>query len=79
MFIKTNNVCEFFFSYSLFFYHRTVGSPFLSEMSTVPYRTVPYRTVPYRTLAQQTVYRFKNSAKLTKNAIFYQNVWRFLR
>jgi hypothetical protein len=32
----------------------TVGSPFLSEFFSVPYRTVPYRTVP-----QQAVYRFK--------------------
>jgi hypothetical protein len=31
-----------------------VGSPFLSEVSSVPSRTVPYRNVP-----QQTVYRSK--------------------
>jgi hypothetical protein len=36
-----------------------------------------YRTLPYRTVPQQTIYRSKNSAKSTKNAIFYQNVWRF--
>ena len=38
----------------------TVGSPYLSEISSVPYRIVPYRTlayrtVPYRTLAYRTV------------------------
>jgi len=44
----------------------TVGSPYLSELSSVPYRTA---TGPSIVL--------KNSAKSTINAIFYQNVWRF--
>jgi hypothetical protein len=37
----------------------TVGSPYLSEFSSAPYRTVPNRIVPYRTVPQQTVYRSK--------------------
>ncbi len=48
----------------------TVGSPLFTKISSVPYRTVPYRIVPYRTLAQQTVYRFKNSAKDRKKMRF---------
>jgi hypothetical protein len=51
---------------------------------TVPYRTVPYRTALYRTAPYRTVpysnrpsIVLENSAKSTKNAIFYQNVWRF--
>jgi hypothetical protein len=38
----------------------TVGSPFLSEIFSLPYRIVPYcivsyRTVPYRTVPYRTV------------------------
>ena len=48
--------CMVIFSNKSLFWD-TVGSPFLSEFSSTPYRTVPYRTVPYRTVPQQAVYR----------------------
>ncbi len=40
-----------------------VGSPFLSEISSVPYPIVPYRNRPSIVL--------KNSAKSTINDVFY--------
>jgi hypothetical protein len=47
-----------------FFLINTGGSSFLSEFSSVPYRNRPSIVL-------------KNSAKAMKNAIFYQNFWRF--
>jgi hypothetical protein len=67
----------------LYYFIGTVGSPFLSEFSRVPYRTVPYRTLSYRPIPYRTVpypmvsYRnrpsivLKYTANSTKNAIFY--------
>jgi hypothetical protein len=49
-----------------------VGSPFLSEFFS---RTVPYDRGRCDTNRPSIV--LKNTAKSTKNATFYQNLWRF--
>jgi hypothetical protein len=36
-------------------YLLSIGSPFLSEFSSVPVRIVPYRIVPYRTVSYRIV------------------------
>jgi hypothetical protein len=36
------------------FYFHIVGSAFLSEFSSAPYRTLAHRTVPYRTVLKNT-------------------------
>jgi hypothetical protein len=47
-------------------FFNTIGSPFLSEFSSVPYPNRPSIVL-------------KNTAISTKNSIFPQNVWRFKR